>query len=82
MKKEFLLGIGLGAIVGFAIRKCEEKKFFERMYRNMNSFGARFRKRYIDYPDISEEEIEYMADYDNPEDKPRKDGDVLNEISY
>lgn len=70
--------------VGYAIRKCQEKNFFERMFRNMNVFGLRVKKEFHNGLDILENEAEYIGDQVDQDrhKKDKGDNDVLNEISY
>jgi len=56
--KKILISVAIGAAVGYAVRKCQEKEFFERMYRNVNIFGIKIRKELKKNKDITEYETE------------------------
>jgi len=56
--KKILISAAIGAVVGYAVRKCQEKEFFERMYRNVNIFGIKIRKELKKNKDITKYETE------------------------
>jgi len=82
--KKLLLGMAVGAVVGYTVHKCQEKKFFEKMYHNVGLFGLRVRKQLMNNMDSAKNEMEYVSDCAEEEvhDLKNRNDDVLNEISY
>lgn len=82
MKKVIISAI-VGISIGYALRRCEEKRFFQRMCHNINLFGKKIRKN-IENRANEEQEGEFIvvAHVEERQIKEELEDDVLNEISY
>jgi len=79
-----VLSAALGIVVGYTIRRCQEKKFFDKLFRNISVLNFRTKRKFIGTLDNIENEAEYISDHIKEEviNKDNRDNGVLNEISY
>jgi len=82
--KKFIVSFTIGAVFGYTVRKCQEKRFFEKMYRNVSFLGLRIKNELRKKENtLNHREENIIEDTDINNKKVEDiDDDVLNEISY
>lgn len=81
--KNVILYIAIGAVAGYAFRRCQEEKFFEKMYRNINLLSLKVRRELQKNKTDKTESVSKSLNTDDRSHNPEnRDNDVLNEISY